>query len=171
MKTALLMTVLSLFTSSIARAETSIGLGVSALAREQASGGDYMTVSPQLRLDQSLLRFLGAAVTYDFSYQPANTSWGMSVNTHQLALRAVAKIPVNRVRIDFELGPSLRMDHSVTKSKDIVEATHVGFRPGVLGAAFLSVPFERLTLRFGAEAQYTLRWDLRATFGFLWRFA
>lgn len=170
MKRLSLMPVLLLLSvAAPARAETAVGLGVALLAREQASGGNAITVSPQARVQHAFARFFLGAITYDFAYQPVASGWGLQLDSHQVSLRAVGRLALPSASVDLELGPSLRLDHGAVLANSQVVAQQYRFYPGGAGGLFVTVPIDRFALRLGTEAQFDSRWDLRFTVGVLWR--
>lgn len=155
--------------ASPGRAEPSLGVGMALLARQQASGNDFVTVSPQLRAQYAFARFFQVALTYDFAYQGAASAWGMRVDSHQASLRAVGRLWLTSAAIDLELGPSLRFDHAAVLSDSLVVVHQHRFAPGVAGGLFVSVPLQRFEVRLGSEVQRDARWDVRFSVGLVWR--
>ncbi len=154
--------------ASWVHAETAVGGAVALLARQQAGGSFRINASPQLRVHQKFTPFLLGAATYDFTYEPSLASYGMRVDTHQLTVRAIGRLALPRSFLDIELGPTVRLDHSVTVANNVVESNHARVGVGGVGALFLTVPFERLEFRVGTEIQYSARLDIRFAFGLMW---
>jgi len=133
---ALMTAVTTLAMPGSARAaEINAGVDAGALLRQESSGEHSPLLLGGVRLEGRFARYLGAALSYQFSYSTYGTVLTGATQYHRLLLRPELVLPIDRATIFLAIGPALNFEHSrySDSGRAVVSstATRLGLSGGV----------------------------------------